>query len=217
MKFKLFIITILLIATACVKEKDIQIITSEKSEDIYKEDEPKYVDDNPITVGIYENGINLIKDFKMIKQSRNEVVFCLFYTNEEELGHNSQKENWYNFYSKYTNIDDYKIGFHFSFYVGETKMEKTILHPYTFAFEPYFYIYLYDDINQPDNTFYSHLEDDDINDNTIFSSIKIFLMDPEEITSPIKFTVFTYNGLEDFDESNNYRGNSKYEINIDLV
>ena len=137
MKFKIFIITILLLATACTsKEKDIQIITSEKSEDIYKEDVPKYVDDNPITVGIYENGINLIKDFKMIKQSRNEVIFCLFYTNEEELGHNSQKENWYNFYSKYTNIDDYKIGFHFSFYVGDTLIEKTVLNTYTFTFEP---------------------------------------------------------------------------------
>ena len=42
-------------------------------------------------------------------------------------------------------------------------------------------------------------------------------MEPGDITSPIKFTVFTYNGLEDFDENNNYRGNSKYEININLI
>ena len=213
MKNKIFIvITFLILLTGCAKNDNIEVITSEKVEDI-----PKYVDDNPITIGIYENGESLVKEFKLVKQSRNEVVFSFYYTNEENLGSGSQKEMWHKYFSNYNNIEDYKIGFHFSFYVGETKMEKTILHPYTFAFEPYFYIYLYDDINQPDNTFYSHLEDSDINDNTIFSSIKIFLMNPEEIISPIKFTVFTYNDFDDFDENNNYRGNSKYEVTIDLI
>ena len=91
------------------------------------------------------------------------------------------------------------------------------MKPNTYAFEPYFYTYIYDDINQPDYTFYSHLEENDINDETIFSSIKIFLRDPSNITTPIDFTVFTYDDLEDFDENNNYRGNSKYEININLI
>ena len=212
MKFKIFVLSILLLITACTVDENIEVVTPEKSEDI-----SKYVDDNPITIGIYENGVSIVKEFKLMKQSRNEKVFNIYYTNEENLGNSNQKENWYKYFSKYTNIDDYKIGFNFSFYVGDTKIEKTVLNPYTFTFEPYFYIYIYDDINQPDNTFYSHLEEEDVKENTIFSSIKIFLMEPENITSSIKFTVFTYNDLEDFDENNNYRGNSKYEINIDLI
>lgn len=215
MKNKIFLILILLLLTGCVKGENIEISTAEKIDEIKETD--IYVDDNPITIGIYENDINLVKECKLIKESRREIILSFYYTNKENLGNNRQKENWNKFFYKYDNIDNYKIGFNFSFYVGETKIEKTILKPEIFAFEPYFYIYIYDDINQPDNTFYSHLEENDINENTIFSSIKIFLMEPLNITSPIKFTVFTYNGIEDFDENNNYRGNSKYEINIDLI
>lgn len=212
MKKKMFIVLVLLMLIGCTDSKNVNVNTIEQVEE-----EVKYVDDNPITIGIYENDINLVKEYKLRKESRQEVIFSFFYTNYEKLENNKQKENWNKFFSEYANIDDYKIGFNFSFFVGETKIEKTILNPETFAFEPYFYIYIYDDINQPDNSFYSHLEESDINENTIFSSIKIFLMEPLKISSPIKFTVFTYNDMNDFDENNNYRGNSKYEVNIDLI
>lgn len=215
MKNKLILVIILLILTGCMKEEK-QITNKEETKQEVAETE-KYVDDNPITIGIYENDINLIKEYKMSKQSRNEAIFSFYYTNEENLGSRKQKENWNKFFSQYTDINKYKIGFNFSFYVGDTKIEKTILKPETYAFNPYFYIYIYDDINQPDYTFYSHLEENDINDNTIFSSIKIFLIEPSNITTPIDFTVFTYDDLEDFDENNNYRGNSKYTIKIDLI
>lgn len=214
MKNKILILIVLLLLTGCTKQEEIEI-KEEKKEEIIEKDE--YVDNNPITIGIYEKDIQLVKEFKLNKQRNNEVIFSFYYTNLENLGNSRQKENWDKFFNEYTNIDDYKIGFNFSFYVGETKIEKTILKPETYAFNPYFYIYIYDDINQPDNTFYSHLEESDINQNTIFSAIKIFLVDPELITSPIKFTVFTYDDLDDFDKNNNYRGNSKYSINIDLI
>ena len=213
MKIKVLILIMLLLITGCKKEEQKEII-EEKQEEVI---EQKYVDDNPITIGIYENDINLIKEYKLNKVSNNEVIFSFYYTNQENLGNRRQKENWHKYFNEYQNINDYKIGFHFSFYVGDTKIEKTILKPDTYAFNPYFYIYIYDDINQPDNTFYSHLEETDINENTIFSAIKIFLVEPELITSKITFTVFTYNDLDDFDESNNYRGNSKYGIDIELV
>ena len=213
MKYKILLLIILLLITGCKKEEQKEII-EEKQEEIIEE---KYVDDNPITIGIYENDISLVKDFKLNNYSNNEVIFSFYYTNIENLGNRRQKENWNKYFNEYQNISNYKIGFHFSFYVGEEKIEKTILKPDTYAFNPYFYIYIYDDINQPDNTFYSHLEETDINENTIFSAIKIFLVEPDLITSPITFTVFTYNDLDDFDENNHYRGNSKYNIDIELI
>ena len=213
MKIKVLILIMLLLITGCKKEEQKEII-EEKQEEVIEE---KYIDDNPITIGIYENDINLIKEYKLNKVSNNEVIFSFYYTNIDNLGNRRQKENWHKYFNEYENINDYKIGFHFSFYVGEEKIEKTILKPDTYAFNPYFYIYIYDDINQPDNTFYSHLEETDINENTIFSAIKIFLVEPELITSKITFTVFTYNDLDDFDEINNYRGNSKYSVDIELV
>ena len=211
---KVIIVIVLLLLTGCVKDKPKVIEKEEIKEEVIEE---KYVDNNPITIGIYENDISLVKEYKLEKVSGNETIFSFYYTNEENLGNRRQKENWYKYFNRYQNINNYKIGFHFSFYVGEDKIEKTILKPNTFAFEPYFYTYIYDDINQPDNTFYSHLEEKDVNDNTIFSAIKLFLRDTSTITSPIEFTVFTYDDLEDFDENNNYRGNSKYTIKIDLV
>jgi hypothetical protein len=210
---KVLVLIILLLITGCNKQEEI-IIEEEKIEEVIEE---KYIDDNPITIGIYENDISLIKEYKLGKISNNEVIFSFYYTNQENLGSRKQKENWYKYFNEYENIFDYKIGFSFSFYVGDEKIEKTILKPDTYAFNPYFYIYIYDDINQPDNTFYSHLEETDINENTIFSAIKIFLVEPELITSNITFTVFTYNDLDDFDEDNNYRGNSKYSVDIELV
>ena len=214
MKNKIVILLVLLLITGCSNEEK-EILKEEKQEEIIETE--KYIDDNPITIGIYEDDIRLVKEYKLKKQSRNEVIFSFYYTNQEDLGSRRQKENWSKFYNEYLNINNYKIGFNFSFYEGDKKIEKTILKPDTFAFEPYFYTYIYDDINQPDYTFYSHLEEQDINENTIFSSIKIFLVEPSKITSPIEFTVFTYDDLEDFDDNNNYRGNSKYTIKIDLV
>ena len=211
---KVIIVIVLLLLTGCVKDKPKVIEKEEIKEEVIEE---KYVDNNPITIGIYENDISLVKEYKLEKVSGNETIFSFYYTNEENLGVVNTKGNWNKYYNNYTNIDDYKIGFHFSFETSKGKIEKTILKPETFAFEPYFYIYIYDDINQPDNTFYSHLEEKDINENTVFSSIKIFLWEPQDIISPIEFTVFTYNGLEDFDEFNNYRGSSKYKININLL
>ena len=204
MKNKILILIILLLLTGCSKYDNEQVFVPETIEEA-----ERYVDENPITIGIYENDIHLIKECQIIRESRRELILSFYYTNEESLGNNRQKENWHKFFSKYADIYNHKIGFNFSFYVGDTKIEKTILKPETYAFNPYFYIYIYDDINQPDNTFYTHLEENDINENTIFSSIKIFLVEPLNITSPIKFTVFTYDGLDDFDENNNYRGNSK--------
>jgi len=213
MKNKILIVIILLFLAGCKNQEQVELKEEENKINI----EQQYIDNNPITIGIYENDIKLVKDFYLNREINNEVIFSFYYTNEENLGNRKQKENWYKFFNKYTNIEDYKIGFHFSFYVDDKIMEKTILNPDTYAFNPYFYIYIYDDINQPDNTFYSHLEETDINENTIFSAIKIYLVDSYKITSPIKFTVFTYNDSSDFDDNNNYRGNSNYSININLI
>ena len=214
MKNKIILIILLLLITGCTKKEE---IIEKKEEEKVEKEVVEYVDDNPIKIGIYENDLNLIKEYKTTKQSNKDLIFSFYYTDIEVLENRNQKANWNKYFNEYTNIDNYKIGFHFSFYVGDKKIEKTILNPEEYAFNPYFYIYIYDDINQPDYTFYSHLTEEDINENTIFSSIKLYLVEPQQITSKIEFTVFTYDSLDDFDEDNNYRGNSKYTINIELV
>ena len=75
-------------------------------------------------------------------------------------------------------------------------------------------IYLYDDVNQKDGAWYSHITEEEYNDNSILTSIKLTGSTfTNEITSDIILTVFTYDE-DDFDENNQYRGISKDKITI---
>lgn len=217
MKKIILFILICLFITGCNKTDEIDKKRESTSNDIVEELEEKYVDDNPIIVGLYENDKTLIKNYDTTKENFKDLIFSVYFTNEEILESRNQKYNWNKYYNQYTNIDDYKIGFSFKFESVAGKIEKTVLNLDNFACSPYFYIYIYDDINQPDGTFYSHLTEEELNENNVFSSIKLYLVEADKIKSPIELTVFTYNGEEDFDEFNNYRGNSKYTININLV
>lgn len=207
-KIIIYILLVLLV-TGCNKKEEVEI-ESTTIEDVVKEE---YVDNNPVVVGLYDD-INLIKEYNTIKQSFKDLVFSVYFTNEENLGNSNQKSNWIKYYNNYNNIDNVKIGFSFSFDTTDGKVEKVMLEPGEYICGPYFYVYLYDDINQPDDTFYSHIEQ--VNENTIFSSIKLYLLEVDKITSPIYLTVFTYDTLDDFDEFGKYKGNSKYTIKINL-
>jgi len=79
-------------------------------------------------------------------------------------------------------------------------------------YDLYFYVYLYDDVNQADGAFYSHLEKMD--DNTKITSIKIYAVDGIEKVENFILSVFTYKDNNDFDTDGNYRGNSIYGIRI---
>ena len=72
--------------------------------------------------------------------------------------------------------------------------------------------FVYDDINT--TGWHSHIEENDYNDNTVMSSIK--LMATEEGSNKIEnvlVTVFTYDN-DDFDLNGNYRGISKSTLTI---
>ena len=92
-----------------------------------------------------------------------------------------------------------------------TTLGSNFFEPDIFRYGKYFYVYLYDDINAPDG-FYSHLED--MNDDTIITSIKIYAVAGIDDVEEITLTAFTYDNQDDFDDNNNYRGNSKYTITI---
>ena len=223
MKKTLLILLIgIILLTGCNQKK------KEKKQDINKEPEidvplepevDEYVDDNPIIVGLYENNYNLVPvDYYTANVRLKDIVFSTFYTNDEILMDGYMKWKWLQYYNNYTNIDDYKIGYNISFDVGDEHYSNNLIEiTDEYVFNPYFYVYLYDDINQEDGVWYSHLTKEGVQDYNIFTSIKIFLVESDQITSPITLTVFTYNSEDDFDELGNYRGNSKYQINIHLT
>ena len=115
--------------------------------------------------------------------------------------------------NKYTDIDNYKIGYNIKFILNDgTSLDNTFLKPDIFYFAKYFYVYFYDDIHQKDGTMYSHLEE--VNDNTLMTSIKLYAVDGIDDVKDIILTAFTYDDEDDFDDNGNYRGSSSYTIEI---
>lgn len=215
-KITLYIFIILLLSGCSNKEYENKEITNTVEPTTTTTPIPKYVDDNPITVGLYLDD-TLVDTFESPLSYNTDVAwFNVYYTNEAKLDSTNVKYNWNKYYNNYQNIDNYKIGFYLNFYVGDEFIEQTILDPSKkHELDDYMYNYLYDDIHVPDNTWYSHLEMEDVKDNTLYTSIKLFSRaEAYKITSPIKFTVFTYDSDDDFDEQGHYRGNSKYTITI---
>ena len=213
------IILLLITITGCKKDdghNKVRDIDKIDAVDNYGYDD-NYNDTNPIKVGLYYNN-KLVKETSFSKANHKEVgTYNAYYTNKDNVESDSVKNNWYRYFKQYENIKDYKTGFYVSFEVDGKKYEETILDPSSkHKLTPYLYIYLYDSYNYKPGTTYTHLEVDDVTDNTVYTSIKLYLaQEGNKITSPITLEVFTYKD-GDINESGYYRGNSKYSMKVNL-
>lgn len=187
-----------------------------KQEEIIKEE---YVDNNPIKLGLYlytgsYSNKEKLSTYETTFVSGSDIgSFEVFFTDEEVISGNSFKSLFNSYYDKYVNIDNYKIGYNIEFTLKDGTVNKfNLLEPNTYLYGDYFYTYLYDDIHVNEGEFYSHLES--IDDNTLITSIKIYAVDKIDDVEKIKLTVFSYDSDDDFDEDGNYRGISKYSIDI---
>jgi len=226
MKKIILYITIISILTGCniqnnnKDKKEISNNNQEQSNIKTNEEEiiDTYKDENPVKVALYENN-KIVKNYNTTISSYKDIaVFDIYYTNDEETTEKNTKSNYLKYYNMYESISNTKTGFYFEFEADNKKIEHLVLDPNSqYSMSPYLYIYLYDDINQAPNTYYSHLEPKDMTESTIISSIKIFSAEEgPKITSPITVTVFTYDSLDDITENKHYRGNSSYTITINI-
>lgn len=222
---KILIITCLLLTlTSCsyktqpINKKDNKKnITSNVKEEI----KDTYIDNNPITLGIYMYTNSSTPRYKTNEYKNNwelNVDICsleIFYTNEDQIPGTNFKNLWNNYYQNYTDINSYKIGYLIEFNTAnEGKIKKYIKSPQdTDSIYKYIQIYLYDDIHQ-DGGWYSHITENEYNTDSILTSIKLtgstYI---DEITSDISLTAFTYDD-DDFDENGEYRGISKQTVII---
>ena len=213
-KFILLILCLFFMAGCTKKENIVKDNSLEKQEeDIPVED--TYKDDNPIKVGLYMNG-KLIDEYNTTIVDGTDIAsFDVYFTNESDVGSSNTKNNFNKYYQMYDDISNYKIGFYISFDTEEKTMEEVILDPSKMHTLYYIYNYLYDDIHQPDGSWYSHVEEKDVTDETIYSSIKLYASgETSKITSPITLMVFTYDSDDDFDSEGHYRGVSSHTITI---
>ena len=222
----LFLMIIILLLTSCSNTKNTVKNDGNNVEHVEEPriDEEVYVDDNPIKIGFYldEYSVwNKIEEFYSPYIAIKDINwFNVFLTNERQIPNYGIKGTWQSFYNNYQNIENYRLGYEISFTLNDgTEVSETVLSPkgvYEYKFSRYVYIWVYDDVNQ-NSSWYTHLEREDFNKNTLMTSIKLMATDltKKEIASPIAVTVFTYNDDEDFDPYTlKYRGKSKSTLLI---
>lgn len=197
-------------------------INNEDNSIIDENKEPEYVDENNVKLGIYvEKGNNkvLITDYTC--DWSPEIVMGIFYavpTQEEIISNNNFDNLWKSYINNYTNPENYRIGYNIKFTLASGEIiDRTILNPddayYMF---PKVMCFLYDDVNLIPGKIYYHITSDVMYDYTICSSVKLVGdVETKNIISDIELTAFCFDSDDDFDpNTNKYRGNSSYTINI---
>lgn len=217
---KIMLLFILIMLSGCVNsvEDNSETIEDSTFQDTVQEED--YIDDNPIKLGLflYDNNYSnkkVLKDtyYTDFISGVDIGSFEVFFTDEEIINGASFKDTWNRYYNGYDDIDNYKVGFNIKFILSDgTNFSGNFLEPDIYKFSEFFYVYLYDDINQKDGAYYTHLERMD--DNTMITSIKIYAVEGIDKVENFILSVFTYDDLNDFDEEGNYRGNSITAIRI---
>lgn len=204
----------LILLTGCESTKSIskKVVKEEKIE-VKK----TYKDDNNMPISFYENNKKITTKEVAFKVGYDfGGNFQIFPSNEDSVD-----GNWNSFYNEWIKYDSehkIKIGYNISYSLNDgRKISHTILDPSnTMEYEGYLAIFLYDDYNNRNKSWYSHLEEKDYNDNTFITSIKLYGNGVVgDINSNIVITAFTYDTEDDFDsETKEYRGNSKATLTL---
>ena len=216
----LLIISILLVGCTKKEVKEKKTKKTENTENVeVVPQEPVYSDQNNTPIGIFSNG-QKISTFNTTLTPLEDINIFQIYPAKEGSINGNFGELFYNEYSKYKSSNpNLQIGFNIK-YTLETgeNVSYNILNPYQTneKFSEYILSYLYDDYANRGKGFYSHLEQSDYNESTLFTSIKLQAGGYSyKIKSNIELTVFTYDSEDDF-ENGEYRGNSKDTITIQI-
>ncbi len=216
---KKYIVIIIILITMCgCSKKEIKKEPVKKQEK--KEEVETYKDENTTPIGIYKlqgNTLTKLNTINIKPVVEQEIgTFQIYPSNEDNI--NLPKAYGLSFYDEWVKYNNINLGFNIKFALSNGEnISYNILSPEnTFDKWEYLMNYLYDDYNNYGKGFYSHIEKDEFNENTIITSIKIqSSYSVDQINSKIILTVFTYDTEDDF-KDNEYRGNSKYSINICL-
>lgn len=222
---KLSLLILILLLSACSIENNENHEVQKENDNIEttvteESQEEIYIDNNEVKLSLFLYDGNYWNKNRIEDTYYTDFIngtdigsFEVFLTDDEAVNGSSFKNTWFNYYNNYENIESHKIGFNLKFVLKDgTHYSANYFEPDTYKFGEYFYTYLYDDVNQADGAYYSHLEE--INEETLLTSIKIYAVDGIDKVDSFILSAFTYDTEDDFDDDGNYRGNSIYVIRI---
>ena len=212
----IIILIIVIICSGCIKKEE----KKKEKKKVDVELVEKYEDLNNTPISFYKiNGNHLDKLTKIntrLVTLEDIGIFQVYPSNEERVNFN--KGFAYDFYDewiKYNTNNNLKIGFNIKFSTNEEDISYNIFNPSN-CMEKWEYLlnYLYDDYVNRGKGFYSHIEENEYNENTLLTSIKLQSNDRAlGINNKILLTVFTYDSEDDFLDGE-YRGNSSSTLTI---
>lgn len=218
---KNIILLMLFILLICGCERENKNNNIPKKEKVYPEKVDVYKDENNTPIGIYKldgSSLTRLDTYYFTPVVEQDIgVFQIYPSNENVINlTNSFGKSFYNEWVKYNTNNNLKIGFNIKFTkTNGEEVSYNIFSPNeTFNHWEQLMNYLYDDYANLGKGFYSHIENTDYNENTLFTAFKMqSSYQIDEVASSIQLTVFTYDSEDDFVDSN-YRGKSFHTIKI---
>ena len=168
---------------------------------------------SPDIVGIYipaEDGTaarKRITEFSSRRTAKKDIdCFEILASRDDLRAGYSFKAIWNEAWGAHEDAQDTRIGLilTLSLKSGETITKQILAPSDSQSFFDYLEVYLYDDIHQ--TGWYSHLEDKDMKEETIITSVKLTSGARIAEVGDITLTVFLYSGQECFDLQGNYIG-----------
>ena len=222
-KIFLLLMCVFILLCGCEKKEEEKKVIKDNEENIEEvvEEVDTYKDLNNSPIGIYSlQGNKLVKLTSFNTQlvvEKDINTFQLYPSNEDVVYlNNGFGQSFYDEYMKYNTNGNLKMGFNIKFTLYEGReVSYNIFSPNeTFTEWNYLMNYLYDDYANRGKSFYSHVESHQVTPETLYTAFKMQASyGCGDIVSKIQFTVFTYDSEDDFLD-NEYRGNSKYTLNI---
>lgn len=178
----------------------------------------------PNIIGLYvkdrEAGVRrLVKDAFVSQWQEQQDIECFeaFAVQSDTIPLGCYQTVWEPYWEVFSDSSSYKVGYELKvIYESGEEDTQIILGPGdTHKFWNCVEIYLYDDVNQPEGQWYSHLTEGDMQENTLCSSIKLTPGADINQVAAMRLTVFTYKSLEDFNRENgSYLGFNSYSIDV---
>lgn len=217
---KFLLLALLFLLTGCEREPFREIKTIKEPEKTTEKVSLEYVDENPINMGLYtkkNNTYTLLKSYNTnIYPNKDINTFQILPKNDEFITFKGRYTDYVK--STWDSINtNYKMGIILTIPLKDgTVINEYIYDPSnTLRNQKYIGVYLYDAVIHAKDKWYSHITNEEFNENTIITSVKLTAGNSEtDINYPIKLSVFTYDTDDDFSKDE-YRGQSIYTLLID--
>ena len=233
----ILVLTAALILTACGKDKEEETKEQPETEEQVSETTPepeteKIINEKPVKLYYMDYASStavLVDHYDAIWSPDDDLaVFGAFNSDDSEIEFDSEKWAHLDLWDAVKTDADYKIGYELSFDVDGDHKVITILEPRDVERAPelfmgdwdteeitgYMGVWLYDDVNQEDGAWYSHVLPEEYNDDTLLTSIKLRPTYDADKISNFKLKAFSYSSSKEFDSEGHYCGGYGYEIDI---